>query len=119
MPRRTRPALATLAALAPLVAPLVVAPAAAAGMPALLCERDEVLRIVERTVRGWNRYNRILEDTVGEGPTTAANAVTCEITVTGIGYVLTDGGWVPRPTAERRRYEVRIIANRLHVQVPP
>lgn len=85
----------------------------------LLCGREEVIRIVDRTVRGWNAYNRILADTAAEAPTTAADSVVCHATMATIGYERMPEGWVARPVQEVRRYDVQIVRNRLFVQVPP
>lgn len=106
---------------------LVLAGAAAAGLgtaacagtaPTLLCQREEVLRIVDRTVRGWNVYNRMVDGTALETPTGAANAVICHATMTGVGYEATAEGWVARPHQELRRYDVQVVGNRVFVQVP-
>lgn len=93
--------------------------AARAGtMPTLLCQREEVLRVVERTVRGWSVYNRMVGGTALETPTAAANAVICHATMTGVAYEPTPGGWVPRSYQETRRYDVQVVGNRIFVQVP-
>lgn len=89
------------------------------ALPALLCQRDEVLRIVDRTVRSWNLYNRILYGTVIESPTTMANAVVCHATMQSVAYEATLEGWVPRVSEGPRRYDVQVLGNRLFVQVSP
>lgn len=94
-------------------------PARADAMPPLLCQRDEVLRIVDRTVKGWNLYNRILDGTAVETPTTVANAVICHATMRSVVYEATPEGWVPRRAEVLRRYDVQVVGNRLFVQVQP
>ncbi|MBP0494945.1 hypothetical protein [Roseomonas indoligenes] len=97
---------------------LAAAPEASAT-PSLLCGRDEVIRIVARTVRQWNQYNRIVDGSAVEAPTDRANAVICYATMTSVGYELTPEGWIPRRHEELRRYDVQVLANRLYVQVQP
>lgn len=92
--------------------------ARASTMPTLLCQREEVLQIVERTVRAWNVYNRMVDGTALETPTAVANAVICHATMMGIAYEPIPGGWVPRPYQENRRYDVQVVGNRVFVQVP-
>jgi len=99
--------------------PTAAIPDASAGTPPPLCQRDEVLRIVDRTVRGWNLYNRMVQGTEVEIPTGFANSVICHATMTSIVYEQTSRGWVTRPSQETRRYDVQVVANRLFVQVPP
>ncbi|MFC7739016.1 hypothetical protein ACFQX4_25250 [Roseomonas sp. GCM10028921] len=93
-------------------------PGAQAGTPTLLCQRDEVLRIVDRTVRRWNIYNRIVDGSAVETPTAVSNAVICHVTMTSVAYELTPGGWLPRHLKELRRFNVQVVGNRLFVQVP-
>lgn len=87
-------------------------------IPALLCQRDEVLRIVDRTVRSWNVYNRMIEGSAVETPTGGANVVICHATMTSVAYEATPEGWIPRSYQELRRYDVQVVGNRLFVQVP-
>lgn len=94
------------------------APARADILPTLLCGRDDVLRIVERTVRGWNAYNRIEGEGAVETPTAVPNSVICHATMTSVAYELTPAGWIPRTSRDLRRYDVQIVGNRLFVQVP-
>jgi len=87
--------------------------------PQPLCGRQEVLAEVGRLVKNANLYNAIDPNTVAEGPTTRANAVTCTIAVNSIGYLPTAAGWVSQPTQERRRYDVSVAGNRFLVAVQP
>lgn len=92
-----------------------LSPAAQAGT-VLLCERPEVLRIFDRTVREWNIYNRVVEGSVREAPTPVANAVTCDVTVSTVGYVPTPAGWAPRTAYETRRFAVQVTGRRVLVR---
>ena len=87
--------------------------------PALLCQRPEVLQEVARTLRQWNLYNTIDENSVTEAPTDRANAVICQITMTGTGYEAIPSGWRTRRFEEVRRYDVQVAGNRFFIQVQP
>ncbi|WP_458094222.1 hypothetical protein [Roseomonas sp. WA12] len=115
MQRQMRAAIAACAVLGT----VAIGPEVRAGTPTLLCQRDEVLRIVDRTVRRWNLYNRIVDGSAVETPTTVSNAVICHATMTSVAYELTPEGWLPRPVQELRRFDVQVVGNRLFVQVPP
>ena len=87
--------------------------------PTPLCQRPEVLQEVARTLRARNVYNTIDENSVMEVPTDRANAVICQITMTGTAYEPVPAGWQTHRVQEIRRYDVQVTGNRFFVQVQP